>query len=69
MKKFVFFWVFSIGALSVFAQDLIVTTNNDTIYCQIIGVDSISIEYQVVKIRYQRKKHFATKICSRFHNC
>jgi len=49
-KFFIFsFLVSSVAAFSVSAQDLIVTLNKDTIHCQIIKVDSISVEYQVIR--------------------
>jgi len=49
MRKLVIFLIFSFAALSASAQDLIVTINNDTIHCQILKVDSVSVEYQVIK--------------------
>jgi len=49
MKKFVILLIFSIAILPISAQDLVITTNNDTIRCRIIKIDEISVEYQVVK--------------------
>jgi len=49
MKKFVILLAISAAALSVSAQDLIITANGDTIHCQIIKMDSISVEYQIVR--------------------
>ncbi|MDR0437396.1 MAG: outer membrane beta-barrel protein [Bacteroidales bacterium] len=49
MKKFVILLVFSIAKLPIFTQDLIITTNDDTIHCHIIKIDDISVDYQIVK--------------------
>jgi len=49
MKKLLILLALSAAALSVSAQDLIITVNGDTIQGQIIKIDSISIEYQIVK--------------------
>jgi len=49
MKKLVVFWVISIAAWTVSAQDLIITTNGDNIPCLITKMDSISVEYQIIK--------------------
>jgi len=49
MKKLVILLAISAAALSLSAQDLIITANGDTIQCQIIRIDSSSVEYQVVK--------------------
>ena len=49
MRKLGIFLVILMAALSVSAQDLIVTVNRDTISCYILKMDSISVEYQVVK--------------------
>ena len=49
MRKLGVFVVILMAALSVSAQDFIVTVNRDTIPCHIIKMDSISVEYQVVK--------------------
>ena len=47
MKRLIVILVISVASLPVVAQDLIITTNNDTIYCKIIKVGDASIEYQV----------------------
>ena len=49
MKKLVVYLVISVAVWSASAQDLIVTTNRDTISCLIIKMDSISVEYQIIK--------------------
>ena len=49
IRKLGIFAVILMTALSVSAQDIIVTVNRDTIPCHIIKMDSISVEYQVVK--------------------
>jgi len=49
MRKLGIFVVILMVALSASAQDLIVTVNKDTIPCHIIKMDSISVEYQLIK--------------------
>ena len=49
MKKLFVLLAISVAVLSVSAQDLIITTNGDTIQCQKINIDSASVEYQVIK--------------------
>ena len=49
MKKCIILFVVSMTILSVSAQDLIITTNKDTIQCRITKIDSISVEYQIIK--------------------
>ena len=66
MKKLVVFLVLSAVALSVSAQDLIVTTNMDTIPCLITKMDSISVEYQIVKNGIREKNTLPRKYVADF---
>ena len=64
--KFIFFLIFSFAALSVSAQDFIVTTNKDTIYCKILKIDSVSVEYQVVKSGIREKNTLPRRFVADF---
>jgi len=66
MKKLVAFLVISIAAWSVSAQDLIVTTNGDHIPCLITKMDSISVEYQIVKNGFREKNTLPRKYVADF---
>ena len=61
-----FFAVISTAVLSVSAQDLIVTTNRDTIPCFITKMDSISVEYQIVKNGIREKNTLPRKYVADF---
>ena len=49
MRKFFVLMIASVSVTSLSAQDLIVTLFRDTIPCQIIKMDSISVVFQTVK--------------------
>jgi len=61
MRTIFFFLIFSMVTLSVSAQDWIVTANKDTIQCQILKVDSISVEYQILKNGFLEKNSLPRK--------
>ena len=49
IRKLVVFLAILTTTLSVYAQDFIVTLNRDTINCLITKIDSVSVEYQIIK--------------------
>ena len=66
MKKIVILVIFSMVVLSLSAQDLIITTNKDTIYCQITKIDSMSVEYQIIKRGIREKNTLPRRYVSDF---
>ena len=66
IRKFVVLLVLSAMALSISAQDLIVTANRDTIMCLITKMDSISVEYQVLKNGIREKNTLPRKYVTDF---
>jgi hypothetical protein len=61
MKKFIILLIFLSVILSISAQDLIVTANSDSINCQIIRMDSVSVEYLVIKSGIKEKNTLPRK--------
>ena len=49
MRRFLILAIASVLVTSLSAQDLIITSFGDTIRCQIIRMDSISVAFQIVK--------------------
>lgn len=47
MKKIVFYVIFTLFSVSLLAQDLLITTNNDSILCKVVLIDVGVVKYEV----------------------
>jgi len=66
MRKLIISLLISMATFSAFAQDIIVTSSGDSISCKITRIDSISVEYQVVKNRIMEKNTLPRKYVADF---